>query len=120
MWERAVASLNRRMKQTRGFDVTYTRAGSDPVPLTAWAGRTDEPVATSQDGAVVASWSDRDFLMEAADLGAIEPRVGDRITQVIGGGTKTFDVYAPAGHKPWRWCDDGRTALRVHTVEKKV
>lgn len=115
--ERAAAMLNRRMKQTRGVTVTYSRAGVGSVTLTAWLGRTQDQA----DGqGVRVEYGDRDYLVEAADLvlggSAVEPRDADRVTETINGVAVVFEVMPlNTGAAGWRWSDDARTCYRVHT-----
>lgn len=117
MFERAAAMLNRRMKQTKGVTVTYTRLGVGSVTLTAWVGRTQDAAEGEN---IRIEFGDRDYLIEAADLVlggvAVEPKDADRITETINGTSVTFEVMPlNTGSAGWRWSDDGRTAYRLHT-----
>jgi hypothetical protein len=71
-------------------------------------------------GQVKVHFHQRDYFIPAASyafdgLGAVKPRQGDRITEVIGGVTKYFEVNTPTGETPWKFHDSGETTYRVHT-----
>lgn len=117
---RGSAALTRRMQQSDGVTVTYTR-GAESVTLTAWVGNTlfartlDEPGASRV-------WGERDYLIPVADLilGGVltKPAKGDRITEVIDGVTLVLELQTPTGEPAWRYSDADRQRVRIHT--KKV
>lgn len=114
--ERAAAMLTRRMKQTHGVSVVYSRATTGgAVTLTAWVGRT--VFASNNDGGPAVEFGERDYLIEAADLTLGEPEEADIVTEVIAGVSLRFRVSRPSTGEPaWRWSDPARTVLRVHCV----
>ncbi len=63
----------------------------------------------------------RDFLILAADLILLGvetlPQRGDRIKEPAGAGgeLKVYEVMAPGDGPPWRYSDNYRKTLRVHT-----
>jgi hypothetical protein len=69
-------------------------------------------------------WTDRDFLIHAADLIlAGEPTLperGDLIRETQGGRTFVYEVMAPGKEPPWRWSDVFRKVLRIHTKQIAV
>lgn len=99
--------------------ITYTRLAGGTVDLTgkAWVGRTAyarQPVADSAQAVV--TFEDRDYLIPALDLGA-EPARGDRVTEVVNGTTKTYEVMAQFGEAEWVYSDPGETVYRVHVKQ---
>ena len=75
-------------------------------------------------GGVRMEWTDRDFLISAADLmlagTAVLPERGDRISETQGTKTLVYEVMAPGGEPPWRWSDPHRKVLRIHTKQVEV
>lgn len=108
---------------TSGGAVTYARAaGGASVDLTgkAWWGRTvfrRNPLADQNAASVV--FGERDYMIPVADLAqsgtAFHPARGDRITETVGGKSKTFEVIAPQGEDVWRYDGPDETLFRVHT-----
>lgn len=96
-------------------DVTYSR-GADEVTLSATVGRSDFETHTEFG---IETAEARDYLVLAADLvlagSAVEPVRGDQITETIGGVEHVFEVRAPGGAPPWRWSDQNRLTMRIHT-----
>jgi hypothetical protein len=140
--DRGQATLVRRMKDSAGRDVVYTRTFQDPqsmpvptrvsITLTAWIGNSLFSRTQSDPGAAV-TWGDRDYLIAAADLVLANlspltmpppalsdpmltvPRIGDRIAEVIAGVPTTFEVMpTDNGEPPWRYSDQMRTTVRLH------
>lgn len=96
--------------------ITYEQAGQQ-VTLSAVFGRTMLKLADEVTGFRIV-WTDRDFIVRAADLVlngvAVLPARGDRIAEVSNGVAWTFDVLAPGDEPHWRWSDPERTMLRIH------
>ena len=114
---RAQAWLNSKMQTAAGVSIVYTR-GAYTVDLTPWVGRT--VFASNLEGNARIEWGDRDYLITAAQLilngSVVEPAVGDRITETVGGTSMAFEAMRPDTGEPcWRYSDPGRTLLRVHT-----
>ena len=104
----------------------YTRSGSPTVVITdGWEGRQAFRV-TDADYASRVEWSDRDFFIPVASLliddVLTEPQRGDRIevTYPEPYGTKTFEIAAPVGERPWRFSDHTGQIYRIHTKQKAV
>ncbi len=101
--------------------ITYRR-GSASVTLQATIGRTD--FASDQIEPVIETWQSRDFLVRTPDLVfdgiATLPKRGDQIDETDGSVTHTYEVMAPGGQTPWRYADDFRRELRVHTKHVKT
>ena len=76
-------------------------------------------VPEARDGKTRLIWSDRDYLLKAADLViggvAVTPEEGDWFTEAVADGTKRFKVLPYADEPCWRFSDPQRTELRVHT-----
>lgn len=99
-------------KKAAGVSITYTRSAS-VLPIEAVVGRTVF-ASNSLDGPRV-EYGDRDYLIEAADLTIGEPAIGDRITQIIDGVSRVFEVMTPGTGEPaWRWSDPANTTYRIH------
>jgi hypothetical protein len=101
-----------KLKEHASRTVVYRRGGNQ-VSVQATIGRTLMKIAV--DEGVRMEWTDRDFLIVAADLvlagNRIDPLRGD---QVIDAG-RVYEVMAPGGEPPWRWSDPFGHMLRIHT-----
>jgi hypothetical protein len=75
-------------------------------------------------GGVRMEWTDRDFLIHAADLilggEPTLPARGDLIRETDSGVTYVYEVMAPGNEPPWRWSDVYRQVLRIHTKQIAV
>lgn len=69
-------------------------------------------------GGIRMVWTDRDYLIDAADLAiagiASEPERGWQIRETANGMVEVYEVLAPAGEPVWRWSDPYRTVYRIH------
>jgi hypothetical protein len=96
--------------------ITYRR-GSQSVSLAATIGRTDFAADAAEP--VIETWQSLDYLIRTADLvlGTVTtlPLRGDRIEETDGAVTHVYEVMAPSGQTPWRYADDFRRELRIHT-----
>lgn len=110
------AWLNAKLRQSGSTSIEYRR-GAQAVPLTATLGSTLLKLSDGA-GGVRMEWTDKDFLIVAADLAAAgivgEPKRGDRV--VCEG--IVYELLPIDGEPPWRWSDAHRTRLRIHT--KKI
>jgi hypothetical protein len=106
-----------QLKQHASRPVVYGR-GIEQVSVQATIGRT---VLKLDDGygGVRMEWTDRDFLIQTADmiLGAalVTPERGDLIRQTVGANTSVYEVMAYGGEPPWRFSDPFGKLLRIHT-----
>lgn len=108
-----------QMKANASSLVTYRR-GSDSVAVQATIGRTvfelDQPLAEI---GIAQRLESRDYLIQAADLVLAGeqtlPERGDQVEEVLAGTTLTYEVMAPRGEPHWRYSDDHRRLLRIHT-----
>lgn len=113
----AIAAAQRVARQaTSEGEITYTRAG-DEVALSAGRGqsRFDE-----LQGDVLVRVESRDFLIATAELklaGEVTlPTRGDTITETDAAGTTyTYEVLEFGNEPCWRYADDYRLQIRVHT-----
>ncbi len=100
----------------RTVPVTYTR-DSESVQVPATIGRTVFHFA--RDYGAFERHESRDFLVSASDLvisGAeVMPGRGDTIRETSSNKVYTYEVMAPANEPCWRWSDDYRRVLRIHT-----
>jgi hypothetical protein len=98
-------------------EVTYRR-GTDEVNIRATIGRTLLKLDDGY-GGVRMVWTDRDYLIRAADLvlggNPVQPQRGDQIREASGAQTLVYEVLAPGKEPPWRWADPHRQMLRIHT-----
>jgi hypothetical protein len=94
------------------------RRGAAEVPVPAVIGRTLLKLDDGY-GGVRMEWTDRDFLIHAADLvlGAVAvlPERGDTVRETVGTKTFVYEVMAPGKEPPWRWSDVFHKMLRIHT-----
>jgi hypothetical protein len=97
--------------------VTYQR-GSQQTTLPATIGRTLMKLDDGY-GGVRMEWTDRDFLIQAADLRfaglQVSPERGDRLLDADGLQTVIYEVVSFGGNPPWRFSDPFGTLLRIHT-----
>jgi hypothetical protein len=96
--------------------ITYRR-GAHSISLSATIGRTE--FAADAGEPVIETWQSRDYLIRTADLilstVTALPLRGDRIEETDGAVTHVYEVVAPGGQTPWRYADDFRRELRIHT-----
>jgi hypothetical protein len=106
-----------QLKQHASKPVVYGR-GIEQVPVQATVGRTLLKLDDGY-GGVRMEWTDRDFLIQTADLilGAalVTPERGDRIRETVGANTSVYEVMAYGGEPPWRFSDPFGKLLRIHT-----
>ena len=111
-----------KLKEHASRPVVYRR-GTSEVTVAATLGRT---LLKLDDGfgGVRLEWTDRDFLIPAADLvldgQAVLPERGDQVREVQAGKTFVFEVMAPGSEPPWRWSDAFRKLLRIHAKQVGV
>jgi hypothetical protein len=101
--------------------VTYGR-GTDSVVVRAQIGSTTFESMGAGGGGPIAEVVSRDYLIRAADLilagNVIEPERGDKITEVLPDGTTIVCEVLIHGNEPaWRWADNYKISLRIHTKE---
>ena len=98
-------------------EVTYRR-GADETIIRATIGRTLLKLDDGY-GGVRMVWTDRDYLIRAADLvlggNPVQPQRGDQIREVVGTTTLVYEVLTPGDEPPWRWADPHRQMFRIHT-----
>jgi hypothetical protein len=103
-------------QQRRRFlcqDVLYRR-GDVVLTAPATVGKTTFEVVTA--GGVLERIESRDFLIGAAALAVVGlPQRGDRIVEMRGNQTHTYEVLAPGREPHWRWSDPGHRCYRIHT-----
>lgn len=108
------------LKEHASRPVAYRR-GAVEVAVQATIGRTLLKLDDGY-GGVRMEWTDRDFLIHAADLvlggTAVLPERGDTVREAVGAATFVYEVMAPGKEPPWRWSDVFHKMLRIHT--KKV
>ncbi len=114
--------LAERLKQHASRPIVYRRR-ADEVTVPATIGRTLLKLDDGY-GGVRMEWTDRDFLIHAADLvlagNAVLPERGDVIRETQGSQTFLYEVMAPGNEPPWRWSDVFRKVLRIHTKQVGV
>jgi hypothetical protein len=115
--ETGQAWLADKLQEHAARSVVYHR-GAQNVAVLATIGRTLLRLDDG-DGGVRMAWTDRDFLIPAANLVlngiTVTPETGDRITETVGLNTSTFEVMAYGGEPPWRYSDPFGKLLRIHT-----
>ncbi|MBM3984020.1 MAG: hypothetical protein FJ304_27880 [Planctomycetes bacterium] len=110
------------LKEHASRPVVYLR-GAVEVTMQATIGRTLLKLDDGY-GGVRMEWTDRDFLIHAADLvlGAVTvlPERGDTVRETQGDKTLVYEVMAPGKEPAWRWSDAYRKVLRIHTKQVGV
>ena len=85
-------------------DVTYRR-GTDEAVVRATIGRTLLKLDDGYNG-VWMVWTDRDYLIRAADLvlggSSVQPQRGDQIRETVGAQSLVYEVLAHGDEPPWR------------------
>lgn len=114
---RGASWLGQRLDAAMGVAIKYRRDAGD-CELTAVPGRrASEDIGA--DGAAITS-TDHDWIVDPAllviDGEAIEPRAGDLI--VTTSDDKTFVVVYADGEHCWRYTDQFRQRIRIHTIER--
>jgi hypothetical protein len=108
--------LAEQLQEHASHSVVYHR-GADSIAVQATIGRTLLKLNDSY-GGVRMQWTDRDFLIQAADLvlngSTLTPERGDRITETVGLNMSVFEVMAYGGEPPWRYSDPFGKLLRIH------
>ena len=119
--QRAVQRSLRTIRVAAGVQVTLCRGRIRVDGVTAGVGRTRFEV-TNGEGILLQSES-RDYLIDAEDYARLdpqnpEPKRGDYIEEIDEGGViRSHLVSCPVdGEDCFRWQDQFRTGLRVHTV----
>lgn len=111
----AIAAAQKAARNATGGLVTYAR-GVETVTLTAGRGRSE--FETERKGILI-KLEARDFLIATAELilaGAVTlPARGDTISETVGDTTYTYEVLELNGEPAWRFADEYRQQLRVHT-----
>jgi hypothetical protein len=111
-----------QLKQHASRPVVYWR-GAQQAAVQATVGRTLLKLDDGY-GGVRMEWTDRDFLIHAADLvlGGTPalPERGDLIRETVGTTTFVYEVMAPGKEPAWRWSDVYRKVLRIHTKQVGV
>lgn len=106
-----------QLKQHASRQVVYRR-GVQQTSVQATIGRTLLKLEDGY-GGVRMEWTDRDFLIQAADLvlgsSVATPARGDQIRESVGLNTSVYEVMAYGGEPPWRFSDPFGTVLRIHT-----
>jgi len=98
------------------------RHGDNGIVLSATIGRTE--FASNTADPTIETWQSRDYIVRTADLTfggvVLLPSRGDQIEETDGGVKHVYEVMAPAGQTPWRYADDFRRELRIHTKHVKT
>lgn len=111
--DNAVAGIFKQTRRVSGIPITYTR-GATSLSLTAIPGQT---VLEVESGDIMIQHKSRDYLILAEELVfggvAVVPARGDVITD----NGKTKSVLAVGGEANWKYTDQSRQVIRVHTKE---
>ena len=109
------------LQAERSVPVTYARAG-DSVPLSPLPGTTLFEHYDTR--GTLQTFHSRDFLIQASELilaaSLTEPQPGDKITEVAGGVTHTYEVLRARDGEAWRFSDELRSIMRVHSKRISV
>jgi hypothetical protein len=113
------AWLTDQLHEHVATEVVYRR-GAEEAAVRATIGRTLLQLDDGM-GGVRMEWTDRDFLVRAADLALggspVPPQRGDQIREAAGTQTLMYEVLAPGAEPPWRWADPYRQMYRIHTKQ---
>jgi len=110
------AWLADQRKAQMAHAVTYRR-GEQEITVQATVGKTD--FSTDDQQGRTLEFESRDYLITAADLAALaggaEPQEGDEITEDLETGTETYRVMLISGAPAFRYSDQSRKTIRIHT-----
>jgi hypothetical protein len=124
LFDSALNFADAALQGNAGVSVVYSRKllgvwtalGTGGV-ITATVGKT--LFELTDDQGFLTKFESRDFLIPVADLllaaVATLPLAGDRISEVQGGTTYTYEVMGPGNEPAFRYSDDFRKLLRIHT-----
>jgi hypothetical protein len=111
--------LANQLKTHASSTVVYVR-GANQRSVSATIGRTLLKLEDGY-GGVHMQWTDRDFLIQPADLVIaglqVLPERGDTIRETQNGKVYIYEVMAPGSEPHWRWSDPHRRLLRIHTKQ---
>lgn len=111
--DNAVIAGYKIARRFAGVTITYTR-GASSVEIVAVPGRSTQSV---DNGDIITELQTRDYLLLASELvigGAeVTPERGDTVT--VGG--EVLALLSQNGEPLWRYTDQTRTMLRIHTKE---
>lgn len=113
--ERAALASYKGLQAVHNVDVTISRGAASTAVSKAVPGRSQHDVTSN--GQLVEQVQSRDFLILASDYKFNDvvslPQRGDRITEDESG--KVYAVLAMGSEAQWRYMDQTRLVLRVHT-----
>lgn len=104
-----------------GVVVTYTRT-STARTLTATPMREQEDGVAVPNPGTRSADRQREYVIVYADLtahGFNAPQEGDRITEIINGVSVVFEAVRNRTEPCWKWADQQRSRVIVHTREQK-
>ena len=117
----AAAWLSATLETNVSETIGYTRGALGVVGgLLATIGHT--PFSQVTDSGIIETYQTRDYLITAAELilggNVVLPQRGDLITETDANGNSfVYQVMAPGGEPHYRFCDQFRVKLRVHTKQ---
>lgn len=115
--DKASAMLDRVRRSHLSRTVTYAR-GDAFRELLAAVGSTQFERRDDY-GNVTSLIESRDFIITAADLilggQPATPMPGDTISEADDGTTRVYEVLSQGTAQPWRWSDQSRRTMRIHT-----
>lgn len=118
--QRGAEYLAAQLQAHASQPVTYRRGTGEEaveVAIDATIGRSEFELTT--DDGIVERVETRDFLFPTADLVLAEtatvPQRGDKIIETIGDATLTYEVLPHQNLPAFRYSDEFRVMLRVHT-----
>ena len=115
----AATWLHGQRHSNMSSSVTYTRFGGAPQTMAATIGRTDaERLGESE---LVTTAGVRDYIFRTIDFlvdGVFVPP--DRMDSIAEADGATWEVVEVAGEPVWRYSDEYRNAIRVHTARRDL
>jgi hypothetical protein len=116
---RGSAWLGSRLEALSGEPAKYRRGAADMEIVVVPCVRQSEDYGA--DGAVVVA-TEHDFKVDPTtlviDSEVIKPQTGDLIIKTET--QETFVVVPDGTENCWRWTDQFKTRIRIHTVERKA
>jgi len=116
MLEQGAAWLEDQRHQHLTTSIAYLR-NITLITIQATIGRTE--FETVDESGLLQKFESRDYLIRAVDLvfnlQQTLPKAGDQIKESDGSTTYIYEVMAPAGEPVFRYSDQYRKTLRIHT-----
>ncbi len=120
LFDSGLAWLAQKMRAHASAALTYQRGESTVSISGTWA-RIDRAVADALGLDLRVNNEMRDLIVSADQLSEMgDPQVHDRVIEVSGGTTRTYEVLPIDGTQHWSWLGNRERAYRIHVKQISV